>query len=94
MPTSCNGFSLLLIFLFSCKEKKLIASSTVIVKMLSIVIPWYLTFKISFLNLFPLQFSQIKLTSAMNCISIFTLPSPLQFSHLPPSTLKEKCFAL
>ena len=30
----------------------------------------------------------------MNCISIVLIPSPLQLSHLPPSTLKEKCFGL
>ena len=28
-------------------------------------------------------------TSGKNCISIFITPSPEQFSHLPPLTLKE-----
>ena len=50
--------------------------------------------KISDLNFFPLHASHGSETSGMNCISIKFVPSPLQFSHLPPSTLNEKCFGL
>ena len=32
--------------------------------------------------------------SGINCISIVFTPSPLQLSHLPPSTLNEKCLGL
>ena len=49
---------------------------------------------ISCLNLFPLHSSHTKCTSAINCISIFMLPSPFHLSHLPPSTLNEKYPAL
>ena len=77
-------------WLFSLKKR--IESSTVIFNRSSILVFWYFTCKISFLNLFPLQFSHSRITSAMNCISIVITPSPLQLSHLPPSTLNEKCF--
>ena len=48
----------------------------------------------SSLNLFPLQASHSSSTSAINCISIFILPSPLHSSHLPPSVLNEKALGL
>ena len=43
---------------------------------------------VSSLNLLPLQTSHSTYKSGRKCISTFTQPSPLQFSHLPPSTLK------
>ncbi len=59
--------------------------------MSSIFFPSNLISKIESLNLLPLQLSHLSFTSAMNCISIVTIPSPLQLGHLPPSTLNEKC---
>ena len=50
----------------------------------------YLILRISSLYLFPLQFSHFILISAINCMSTEIYPSPLHFSHLPPSTLNEK----
>ena len=49
---------------------------------------------ISSVKRFPLHCSHFKCTSAINCISTTVSPSPLQYSHLPPSTLKEKYPAL
>src|SRR5258708_35381657 len=51
----------------------------------------YFTSSTSSLNLFPLHTSQVRCTSARNCISTTCSPSPLQVSQRPPSTLKEKC---
>ncbi|GIR82198.1 MAG: hypothetical protein CM15mP83_9240 [Flavobacteriaceae bacterium] len=48
----------------------------------------HLSFKAFAFTGFAFQF-----TSAINCISIVTSPSPLQLSHRPPSTLNEKCLA-
>ena len=61
---------------------------------MSILTPLYLIEVISFLNLFPLHISHSSSTSAINCISILTIPSPLHSSHLPPSVLNEKNFDL
>ena len=36
------------------------------------------------------QSSHFRCISAINCISTIISPSPLQLSHLPPSTLNEK----
>src|SRR5436190_21512068 len=52
----------------------------------------YCTSSTSSLNFFPPHDSQVRCTSARNCISTTCSPSPLQVSHLPPSTLNEKCF--
>src|SRR5204862_3183588 len=71
--------------------KKSIASSTLISKTSKILLSLYFTSNTSSLNLFPPQLSQVKCTSARNCISTTCSPSPLQVSQRPPSTLKEKC---
>lgn len=84
-------YNFLLVVIF---KKNCVASSMVIFNISSMFLSWKVTSKTSFLKRFPLQVSHSRCTSAMNCISIVTSPSPLQVSHLPPSTLKEKCFAL
>ena len=53
------------------------------------LLPLYFTSKVSLLHLLPRHTSQGTYTSGKKCISIFIMPSPLQFSHLPPLTLKE-----
>ena len=67
------------------RESSIVMSSTSY-----IFFPLILTSRIFSLNLFPLQLSHSKKISAINCISIFLIPSPKHSSHLPPSTLKEK----
>ena len=64
------------------------ASSTVISSTSAIVFPLYFTSNVSLLYLLPLQTSHGTYISAKKCISIFSTPSPLQASHLPPCTLK------
>src|SRR6185312_605035 len=99
-PTSLNGciffaISAPLISFFLAEDfsfpKNEIASSTLISSTSKILLSLYFTSSTSSLNLFPLQTSHIKCTSARNCISTTCSPSPLHASHLPPSTLKEKC---
>ena len=51
-------------------------------------LPLYLTSRVSLLNLLPLQTSHSTKTSGRKFISINFIPPPLQFSHLPPATLK------
>src|SRR5574344_107229 len=51
---------------------------------------WYLTSKVSFLKRLPWHDSHSSCRSAMNCISMVTLPSPLHSSQRPPSLLKLK----
>ena len=53
-------------------------------------LPLYRTSRISGLNRLPPQASQTIVTSAMNCIGIFTNPSPWHSGQRPPSWLKEK----
>src|SRR2546422_486042 len=55
--------------------------------------PQYLTSRICGLNRLPSHWSQGTKTSARNCISTRTSPSPWQASHRPPGTLKEKWLA-
>ena len=99
-PTSLNGCIFLAIsaplisFFFPevfSFPKKAMASSTLISNTSKIFLSLYFTSNTSCLNLFPPQTSQVKCTSAKNCISTTCSPSPLHASHLPPSTLKEKC---
>ena len=92
-PTSWRGLSFWTILLWFSFSKKSMASSTLISSNWSNDKPLNSTSKTSFLNLFPLQCSHCKTTSAMNCISMIVFPSPLQWSQRPPSTLKEKCLA-
>ena len=93
-PTDWRGKSLLTIFVWLYFLKNWIHSSTVIFNSISILTPLYLIAVTSSLNLLPLQISHSSSTSAINCISILTTPSPLHSSHLPPSVLKEKNFDL
>src|ERR1039458_441283 len=53
--------------------------------------PLYLTSRILAWYRVPLQSSQGSSTSARNCISTVTVPSPSQVLQRPPGTLKEKC---
>ena len=76
--------------IFSSDLKKDIASSTDISNTSCMFFSLNLTSSTSSLNFLPRQDSQGKCTSAKNCISITCSPSPLQVSHLPPSTLNEK----
>ena len=59
-----------------------------------IFLPLYVTANVSLLYLFPPQTSHFTYTSDKKCISILIVPSPEQFSHLPPGILKEKRPAL
>ena len=93
-PTSSRGLSFFNIFNSLFFLKKSIASCIVISRISWIFLFSYFTSSTSFLNLFPWQLSHFRCTSAINCISMVTSPSPLHFSHLPPSTLKEKCLLL
>ena len=68
--------------------KKSKPSSTVISRISWIFLSLNLISRVSSLNLFPLHISHSTYKSGRKCISTFTQPSPLQFSHLPPSTLK------
>src|SRR5688572_26853537 len=72
--------------------KKSIASSTLISSTSKMLLSLYFTSSTSSLNRLPPHDSQIKCTSARNCISTTCSPSPLQVSQRPPSTLNEKCF--
>src|ERR1017187_6660851 len=54
-------------------------------------LPLYLTSRIFAWYRVPLQSSQGNSTSARNCISTVTVPSPSHVLHLPPGTLNEKC---
>ena len=54
------------------EEKKAIASSTLMFSTSSIFFPLYLTSRISGLKRFPPQASQSMVTSAMNCIPMWT----------------------
>ena len=92
IPTSSNAFSLIVILVWLFSWKKLYASWIVKFKISSIFLFSNFAFKTSFLNLFPLHVSHLSTISDINCISIFIDPSPLHSSHLPPSTLNEKCF--
>ncbi|MBA7714841.1 hypothetical protein ES703_123873 [subsurface metagenome] len=69
-------------------EKNSMASATVISSTSAIFFPLYRISRVSRLYLSPLQTSQVTYTSGRKCISILIIPSPLQASHLPPSTLK------
>src|SRR5699024_1309160 len=89
-PTSCKGFNFFLIFSCSFLEKNSTASSMVLSKISLMDFWWNFTSNTSFLNRFPPQVSQVRCTSAINCISMVTSPSPLHVSQRPPSTLKEK----
>ena len=53
------------------------------------LLPLYLTSRVSRLYRLPLQTSQGTKTSGRKCISIFRMPSPSQASQRPPRTLKE-----
>src|SRR5690606_18275546 len=74
-------------------EKNSIASSTLISSTSAMFLSLNFTSSTSSLKRFPPHDSQTRCTSARNCISTTCSPSPLQVSHLPPSTLNEKCFA-
>src|SRR5262245_50259672 len=89
-PTSLRGWIALTIA--GSVIKKSIASSTLMSSTSKMLLSLYFTSSTSSLNRLPPQDSQIKCTSARNCISTTCSPSPLQVSHRPPSTLKEKCF--
>ena len=64
------------------------ASSTVISRTSYIFFPLYLTSRVSLLYRFPPHTSHGTYTSGRKFISILMIPSPQQFSHLPPFTLK------
>ncbi len=66
------------------------ASFTVMLSTSLMSFPPYLTSSMSCLKRLPLQASQVRVRSAINCISMVTYPAPLHSSHLPPSALKEK----
>ena len=66
------------------------ASSTLMFRISSIFLSRYRTSRISGLKRLPPQDSHTIVTSAMNCIPIFTKPSPWHSGQRPPSWLKEK----
>ena len=90
-PTSCKGLSFSAILVCLCFWKKATASSIVAFSRSSMFLPSYITSSTSFLKRLPPQASQVRCTSAINCISMVTSPSPLHTSQRPPSTLNEKC---
>src|SRR5580704_1111384 len=57
-------------------------------------LPLYFTSRMDALYRVPLHSSQGSSTSARNCISTVTVPSPSQVLHRPPGTLNEKCPAV
>src|SRR5690606_22140856 len=91
-PTSAKGCNLLIIF--CCPAKKVKASSTVNSSTSYTFFSFQVTSSTCCLKRLPPHASQVRNKSAMNCISIFTSPSPWQTSHLPPSTLKENAAGL
>src|SRR5688572_24992110 len=88
-PTSLKGRMALTIA--GSAIKKSMASSTLMSSTSNMLLSLYFTSSTSSLNRLPPQDSQVKCTSARNCISTTCSPSPLQVSQRPPSTLKEKC---
>ena len=85
-PTLSIAFNLL--YILGIDEKKSNDLETLISNMSEIDFPLYLTSRVSLLNLFPLHTSHSTNTSGRKFISINFIPPPLQFSHLPPETLK------
>ena len=86
IPTSwsvCNILAILGIALKCCS-----ASWTSISKTSAIDLFLYLTDRVSWLYLAPLQILHFTQTSAKNCSSIFLAPFPSQASQRPPLTLK------
>src|SRR5688572_2847473 len=88
-PTSLKGCIALTIT--GSTINKSISTSTLMSRTSNMLLSLYFTSSTSSLNRLPPQDSQVKCTSARNCISTTCSPSPLQVSQRPPSTLKEKC---